>query len=180
MARSRPRLTPNWARSMARYWCHQHCLSECVADVLADVFLRFGIRDSDSLERQIRVRGVEVPKGYGPVIGRFGDYADACVREAGWNWVWRAGVVPPFPVGTLLEQGLIVGIDDIEPAAYRVRLDGLPSVPADDTCHGGDDAVVCTTPQDRASANHRQPKAGVRLIAFESAIPLEDQGYVLA
>lgn len=177
-ATDRPQMNPNWTTAMARTWCQWHRLSDCVAQALADVVLRFGIRDGESLERQLRIRGVDLPRGYTQVIERFVDYADACVREAGWNWVWRVGVVPPYPIGTLLDQGLIIGIDDLEPATYRVCADGIP-LDLDMQTSSGGPTVICTTPHDRAMACRRVADSRVALIRFEDAEPLVAEGFLL-
>lgn len=173
----RPRLTQEWACSLARSWCRLYRLPDRVADDLGEVFFRFRVRDAGSIERQLRFRGVMLPDGNTQVLDGFADYVNSGVREVGWAWVWEHGVMPPYPVGTVLRQGLIVGIDDLEPATYRVRPDGLPG---DIRLPDRRGLLVCTTPLDRELVGSVPDHPQVILVPFEDASLPADDGVLVA
>jgi hypothetical protein len=92
-------------------------------------------------------------------------------------WVVEHEIDPPYPVGTLLRQGLIVGIDDMEPATYRVRPDSIPEDIPDVDEKG---RTVRTTFRERSEVRELKRDPRIVLVRFEDADLLPEDTFMEA
>jgi hypothetical protein len=173
----RPTLTLEATKSLARAWCEQVKLPLTIADLLGEVVWRTQLRDSAAILRQLRFRGVDVAVENPSIFDDFVLVVDREVRELGWLWVVEHEIDPPYPVGTLLRQGLIVGIDDMEPATYRVRPDSIPEGIPDVDEKG---RTVRTTFRERSEVRELKRDPRIVLVRFEDADLLPEDTFMEA
>ncbi|MBE8578696.1 hypothetical protein [Vibrio sp. OPT18] len=110
-------------------FAEKHCdFSECDKQNLIDSLHRHWSDGCDEYELAKGFEGDYWEVNY-DFVGKLENvcgYVNAALKAVIDEWANSNDIVPPFEIGTKLEEGVITGISQYDPASYRVLVYGEP------------------------------------------------------
>lgn len=116
----RPSINRDLILEAARPFCADLQLGDTEAIDLAGVYAR-GVRCGFKLGVELDLKGWNIDALMVEELDGFHHRVTSTHRERCWTWAKEHDIQPPFPIGTVIEQGEITGVSRFSPATYEVR-----------------------------------------------------------